>query len=495
MPQLVQTQKQDAPLRSHREEFLKAGYLEARKLADEEVLAHLRSLDLASPSVKQANARKALWQADDCTLRLATSDAVTEILDDLFGDAGYYLWGAQLVDRAPGQNHDWHTDIETAQEGFVSLWIGIEGAGADTSMSVIDGSHAVSAPLQAFWPWEHAARLDPEAREILSHPELSHAAEPTIAICGNGQGIFFDGRLWHGSFNRADHARRSLLLQFGKQGTPVRHTASFAAYPFQYHPSDNPLTIPVKGAPDPVANKTVLRQPDGSFGYPAARTGARPELVAGQDAWKMHPYFRVESSIMAEFSCHASVLGAGYMPHLPHEHKNEEVLVVLSGEAAIFAGADKSGALRVDKALPGDVFYYPPGMPHTISNLSASKEPLRYVMFKWTCRSGRAQKADGYKIPARTHSNGKRLSIDRPSSGLDKLHIHSTTLAPGQSFGKHIDRYDSAIAVLSGELSMLDRQLGPGGVFYSQAGELHDTRNMSDAPCHYLVFEFHAMAD
>ncbi|MBV1917119.1 MAG: cupin domain-containing protein [Sphingomonadaceae bacterium] len=496
MSDIAQSQSHD-PLRlTLREQFLKIGSLPARILADETALAHLRALSIEDPSIEQANARKALWQVDDCIYRLATSNAITTILDDLLGEPGYYLWGAQLVDRSPGENHGWHTDIETAREGFVSVWIGIDGASEETSVSVINGSHEVSAPLQAFWPSEHAARLDPAAREILLHPELSGVSGPTIATCANGEGIFFDGRIWHGSFNRADRARRALLLQYGKHGTPVRHTASFDAFPFQYHPSDNPLTTPVKGDPDPVANKTVIRQPDGALAYPAAKVCARPELAEeAEKAWEMYPYFRIETPIMKWFSCHASVLGASYMPHTPHEHKDEEVLVLLSGEAAIFAEADSSGALRVNKAIPGDVFYYPPGMQHTISNLSASGASLRYVMLKWAGRSGRTQKVDGFKIPARAHDGEKRLSIDRPSSGLDKLHIHSTTLAPGKGYGRHIDRYDTAILVLSGELSMLDNKLGPGGVFYTRAGELHDTRNTSAAPCHYLVFEFHAMAN
>jgi uncharacterized RmlC-like cupin family protein len=478
-----------------REDFSRTGCLPPRPLVDDAAITHLRALAIDSPQVRLANAAKELWRVDSQTLEIATSAAISSILDVLFGDDGYYLWGAQLLERRPRDAHTWHVDVETARPGFVTVWIGIDGTCPETSLSLIEGSHTLSGPVQAFWPPDDPARIDPKARKILLHPELAGTAAPTLAACRDGEGIFFDGLLWHGSFNRASHKRRALLLQYGKHGTPVRRTPSFDAYPFQYHPTDNPVTIPIRGEPDPVANKTVVRRADGALVYPAAKTCARPALSQSADrSWQIHPYFRIESPVMAGFSCHASVLGPGYMPHTPHEHGEEEVLVVLSGEAAIFAGASRSGALRVDRAVAGDIFYYPPGFQHTIANLAPDNEPLRYVMFKWTGRAGRAQKVDGYKIPASAHAQGKRLMVDRPASGLDKLHIHSTTLAPGEGFERHTDRYDTAIIVLEGELSMLDATLGPGGVFYSRAGELHDTRNTSDAPCHYLVFEFHAMA-
>jgi len=260
-------------------QFRQIGWLPAQTLADEQTLAHFRSLDFSNAAIAQANPRKALWQADACTMKLAEAPAITDVLDILFGDAGYYLWGAQLVDHAPGQSHEWHTDTETAREGFVTVWVGIDGENEDTSLSILDGSHRNSTPLQAFWPYGDPARTDPAAREILLHPELAGIDSPSIAACADGEGIFFEGRLWHGSFNRTNQTRRALILQYGKHGVPVRHTSSDKSYPFAYHPSDNPVTLPIKGEPDPVANKTVIRQPDGSIAYPVAKVGGRPELV------------------------------------------------------------------------------------------------------------------------------------------------------------------------------------------------------------------------
>lgn len=486
----------DPPAVSLLAQFRQTGWLPAQTLADKQTLSHLRSLDFENASVTQANARKALWQADLCTRNLAMSPALTDILDVLFEGAGYYLWGSRVIDRDPAQSHDWHSDIETAGEGFVSVWIGIEGTNADTSLHVIDRSHRNSGPVQAFWPFGHAARSDPAAREILAHPDLAGITGTSVAACLDGQGIFFDGRLWHGSFNQSGQPRRALLLQYGRHGVPVRHTSSFKAYPFQYHPSDNPITLPIKGEPDPVANKTVIRRPDGSLGYPVAKVGARP-TIAQNDKRPLvtYPGYDIESHMMAKFSCDTVVLSAGLMAQNRQDQFVEEAIVILSGEAVIFTGASNSEALQGTRALPEYIFYCPAGMASTIYNSSPSGEPLRYVTFKWSNRASRAMTVNGAMIPASAHRNGNRLSSSLPSSGLDKLHIHSTTRNPGDTFAAHTHRYDTAVVVTEGELTVIDQTMGPGGSFYIRAGELHDSRNEGNVPCHYLVFELHAMAD
>jgi len=295
-------------------QFRQTGWLPAQTLADAQTCAHLRSLDFGNATIVQANSRKALWQADACTRNLAMSPTLTDILDVLFEGAGYYLWGSRLIDRDPAQAHDWHSDIETAGEGFVSVWIGIDGTNEDTSLHVIDRSHLNSGPVQAFWPFGHAARSDPAAGEILRQPDLTGINGTSVAACLDGEGIFFDGRLWHGSFNKSGLPRRALLLQYGKHGVPVRHTSSFKTYPFDYHPTDNPVTLPIKGEPDPVANKTVIRRPDGSLGYPVAKVGARPTIDQNDKRPLVtYPGYEIESHIMAKFSCDTVVLSAGLM--------------------------------------------------------------------------------------------------------------------------------------------------------------------------------------
>ena len=475
--------------------FRQQGCLPATRLLDEDDCQYLRDLAIDDARYAGANRRKGLWQVDERTMAVATSAPVTERLDALFGEHGYYLWGAQLIDTQPGEVHFWHTDIETAQEGFISIWIGIAGTNERTSLHVIERSHQLPGPVQAYWPSGSEARVDPLARRLLAHPDCPAGLSPKVAVCGDGEGFFFDGRVWHGSFNSGAAPRRALLIQYGRHGVPIRTPKSFSDYPFSFDEDNPPLTTPVRGAATPTVNKSVARRPDGGFTLPHAKIFARPELVrqAGR-GWTVHPYFATETPVMAKFTCHASVLEPGFMPHTAHEHREEEIFVILSGRAEVFVQADPGGALRSRLAVPGDIFYCPSGFSHTIVSRSETGEPLRYVMFRWVSRNGARRPVPAFHIPASTHLGGERLLVERPSSGLEKIHIHSSTLAPGQGFPRHIDLHDAAILVLSGDLTVLDQTLGPGGTFLTRAGELHDTRNLSTGPNHYLVFTFHAAA-
>src|SRR5690606_32276409 len=53
-----------------------------------------------------------------------------------------------------------------------------------------------------------ARERDPKA--LLIQPDM-----------GDGDALFFDGRLWHGSANSGSRKRTALLLQYATAGTPV----------------------------------------------------------------------------------------------------------------------------------------------------------------------------------------------------------------------------------------------------------------------------------
>ncbi len=82
-------------------------------------------------------------------------------------------------------------------------------------------------------------------------------------------------------------------------------------------------------------------------------------------------------------SCHYSVLAPGVVPHPPHRHAEEEVLIVLDGEAVAITqcGATDTDLERV-RLEAGQFMYYPAGHLHTIENDGST--PVLYVMFKWT---------------------------------------------------------------------------------------------------------------
>jgi quercetin dioxygenase-like cupin family protein len=74
---------------------------------------------------------------------------------------------------------------------------------------------------------------------------------------------------------------------------------------------------------------------------------------------------------------------------------------------------------------------------------------------------------------------------------LRKLTCHMSRLEPGAGYAAHADPYDVAILLHLGTVQTLHREVGPGGLIYCSAGELHGMRNIGSEPAHYIVFEFH----
>ncbi|WP_179116839.1 cupin domain-containing protein [Solemya velum gill symbiont] len=478
------------------EEWKKQGYIAARQLIDSETIDYLASLDVDSGDLSKPNELKRLWMTDTQVRQLATSQTIRHQLDSLFENSDYYLWGAQIIDREPDQIHLWHSDNETSRPegGFVSLWIGISGVDENSTLMAIPGSHTYGVPVQKFFAYEDPARYDSDGVAVLEKA-LEYDSEASIMApsCNDGDGIFFDGRLWHGTFNHNRLPRRTLLLQYGKRGIPIRFAKDYMSYPFVYNDghASTPPVMPVQGKPDPLVNHNVLEK-NGQLTYTAASIAVQPELANKKQLnWAAFPYFNTPTRIFRKFSCHASELLPGCMPHMPHDHDDEEILLVLSGTATIFINEPGKGALRAYPSLAGDFFYYPSGQTHTIYN--GSEEPIQYLMFRWSARAAQSRPAKtvGYKKSFYDAGNN-RLSVNHQSSGLKHLHMHFTRLQPGQSFKRHVDQYDTAIIVLEGELSVLNQRLGRGGVFFIRAGELHNTHNEGTEPCAYLVFEFHA---
>ena len=331
--------------------------------------------------------------------------------------------------------------------------------------------------------------MDPNASEILRN--LNDSEFKVIAKgCDDGDGIFFDGRLWHGTFNGTSQFRRTLLLQYGRNGIPVRRVRDFRVFPLSFDNINLPRVLPVSGQHDPLTNHNILA--DGAkLRYPIANLGVLPHMPdQPEKPWNLFPYFSISTPTFNKFSCHASILQPGCMTHLPHVHQDEEILIVLSGNPTILSSDIQSDVLRMKKSLPGDFFYFPTGYKHTI--LNASDEPIYYLMFRWETKSKTQKSAPPFNYEKNNYGRlERRFSINQASSTLEHIHIHFSHLEPGRGYQKHIDQYDAAVVVLDGHLTVMNKTLGKNGVYFMGAGELHDTCNSGSETCSYLVFEFH----
>jgi mannose-6-phosphate isomerase-like protein (cupin superfamily) len=215
--------------------------------------------------------------------------------------------------------------------------------------------------------------------------------------------------------------------------------------------------------------------------------------------WRRYPLFRGSTAALDSMSCHAAVLSPGYSPHPPHAHDDEELLMILDGEADLLI-ADKpeyDGASPV-RVKAGDFSYYPTGQHHTIRN--SSDAPVTYMMFRWhgtpqMTPEARLQptlfRAPPPVVKPTGRTFGIRTVFSAPTRWLRKLHCHVSRLEVGAGYAAHADPYDVAMLIRSGKVRTLGQDVGPGDLIYCSAGEMHGMRNIGNEPAHYIVFEFH----
>lgn len=458
--------------------------------------------------------------------RLGMHHAILRHVCKLIGD-DVMLWGASLLRRRPGRVHPWHTDVESSggPDGFVSVWIGLANISERSSLQLISRSHTFDRTVQ-----EEAARrgMQRNDRETELVAEWARAYDPLSTVekfdMSVGDALFFDGRLWHGSNNTNRRGVRiALVLQYAVPDRAVRiPDLSAFEWPFNSFETPRPACIMVHGSTHSSTNRLVPP--------PVPERGLRPQastfikslnLPLEEDTttgWRPYPIFRGPTACLKDLSCHVSVLSPDKSPHPPHAHDEEELLVVLTGEAELVL-VDSAQTERIEKVWPGKFAYYPAGQLHTLRN--ASREPVTYLMFKWTSEysgaSGPPLSSTIFEYNlngsdrGETHSvgttlpegtNGKKGSgfspkpiFEGPTRYLHKLQAHFTTIQAGHGYPPHVDAYDVAILTMTGTIETLSTRVEPGSVVFYSAGEPHDMKNIGAGPATYLVFEFHGAHD
>jgi len=475
-----------------------------RLLADDErraLLKHLESGHYPAP-LDWVKGRAA---TDRVVYALAAQPSLLNMLKPLLGK-DIILWGAQVVRRKPGQVHPWHSDSESCSPHgrFVSVWIGLRGTNRSSSLQLISGSHTLGESIQEVCGKSGASRDEVDANLLLTLAKKKRKeAELIEPDMTDGDALFFDGRLWHGSHNRnSERERMALLLQYATADQMVRIPEGYE-WPFRQLVSPRPPVILVCGSDHHGVNRLVPPPVPCHEKRPMVTTAIRgldfPLAENKEKGWKPYHMFHGPTRILDQMGCHVSVLSPGHSPHPPHAHREEELLMVLDGEAElIIAASPDDPSPRFERMRPGRIIYYPAFQHHTLRNVSDA--PVSYLMFKWYAVPQQTKDPLGTEIYDYGGEQGfesaatfaTRRIFSHTTSCLRKLHAHLTCLKPGGGYVSHVDAYDVAIVVLSGKVETLGEFVGPNGIIYYSAGEPHDMKNPGAEPAYYLVIEFHA---
>ncbi len=413
------------------------------------------------------------------------------------------LWGASQVISPPGHIHLHHVDIETADpvSRSVSVWIGLEGTSRESSLRLVARSHRFGVPIQQVALNHGRRRGEYGEEEIL---EWAGEWDPSAAVVtldiSDGEAIWFDGHLWHGSHNVTTSTRRALLLQYAAATTPIRiPDLSSLEWPFSLHDAPRPPCLVVAGEADMATNDLVPVPPVVGAEAPiSAWTGPLPRLDPDiASGFRPNHLFRGQTGNIATLTCHVSTLATGRSPHAPHTHAEEEVLIMLGGEAELTYDDDRGRSTR--RATPDTVAYYPSGRAHTISAVGGST--AHYLMFKWTGsrRLSTPRLEASVHYPARPTGVGDEgfRAVPVFEGGTDfllTLHAHRSELDPGAGYEPHVDAHDVGLVLLEGQVDTLGTTLVAPALCFVAGGVPHGIRNSGPDPARYLVVEFHGNA-
>jgi uncharacterized cupin superfamily protein len=388
---------------------------------------------------------------------------------------------------------------------MLSVWIALENVTAQSGLQFISHSHRFGATLQEMRHHAGKSRRDTTGDDALAWARQRDPRAQLVAPAViDGQALLFQGQTWHHSDNRSGRTRRSLLLQYAHLAVPIRiPELHHVDWPFRLKALPRPACILLRGSDDADVNRIVPAPARASRGPKSQLSDQAcalqlPLAADPSSGFKFYAMFTGSSTDVREMEVHASALATGKMPHPPHTHREEEILIMLAGEADLLLPEVKGpyGDERLP-LKPGEFVYYPAHFPHTLR--TSSVEPANYLMFKWDTEP-RATPAGALAFghfsandlpPEGEGKYRTRKLFEGPTGCLRRLHSHVTVLEPGAGYAPHADGYDVAIIVLEGEVECAGERYGSGATLYHAAGQAHGLRNAGGVPARYLVLEFH----
>ncbi|MCX6623566.1 MAG: cupin domain-containing protein [Acidobacteria bacterium] len=117
----------------------------------------------------------------------------------------------------------------------------------------------------------------------------------------------------------------------------------------------------------------LLAEAAGAF--PNAVIDGKNAKLTREAFGELRIYFEGATNQLKSMTAGSLRLKPGMSPHPPHEHPEEEFLVVTEGAGEISIGD------KVTKVVPGSMMYCAAGKPHGIVN--TGKVPLLFYFYKW----------------------------------------------------------------------------------------------------------------
>ena len=97
--------------------------------------------------------------------------------------------------------------------------------------------------------------------------------------------------------------------------------------------------------------------------------------ISHEDFGDLRVYHEGRTDQLGSITCGSLLLRPGMAPHPPHEHPEEEIMVITEGSGEISVEG------KITKVGPGSLMYSPANRLHGIVN--TGKIPLLFYYYKW----------------------------------------------------------------------------------------------------------------
>ncbi len=208
------------------------------------------------------------------------------------------------------------------------------------------------------------------------------------------------------------------------------------------------------------------------------------------------------TATLNRFECHISTLQPGLPSHPPHQHGQEELIIIKEGTLDVHINGQEH------RLGPGGVFWFSSNDWHAVRNVG--DDPATYLVFNFATDATRnvpktpaAESAAPDKLRSgvwaweemkvqKTGKGERREFFKSPTVTCENFSIHATTLNAGEiSHAPHRHPDEEVIVVKEGTVEATvngnTKKVGPGSILFFASNDEHGLRNAGDTPATYYV--------
>jgi quercetin dioxygenase-like cupin family protein len=203
------------------------------------------------------------------------------------------------------------------------------------------------------------------------------------------------------------------------------------------------------------------------------------------------------TSTLSVFECHITTLNPGQASHLPHQHPQEELILIKEGKLEVHING------RTQLAGPGSTLFYSSNDLHAVKNGGDTRATYWVINVATAAthdasaqnKTPKLQSAvyDYEKLEVKPTKVGEgRAVLNGSTVTLKNLETHITTINAGEApHAPHRHPDDEFVLVREGTLEVningRTQRAGAGSVLFLSSNDLHGWRNVGTTRASYHV--------